>query len=121
MDRDYFLIPQGRESRFDADALAQMRAYWEGKPFYARSDGAYVICLNEGTREAALKSHGVDEPDGTSHVILFQPERVALGSLGWKELDAQFAEFVEWCQQRWSCKLFRDTGEPAQLSDLRHD
>jgi hypothetical protein len=121
MERDYQLIPRSQGGRFDEAALAQMRAYWEGKPFYVRSDSAYVICLNEGAREAALKNRGVDEPNGTSHVILFQPERVVLGSLGWKELDAQFAEFVEWCQQRWSCKLFRDTGEPAQDSDLRHD
>ncbi|HYI01279.1 hypothetical protein [Hyalangium sp.] len=121
MDRDYLLISQENGGRFDVDALARMRAYWEGTPFYVRSDGAYVICLDEGAREAALKNRGVDEPNGTSHVILFRPERVVLGSLGWMELDAQFADFIEWCQQQWSCKLFRDTGEPASASELRHD
>jgi hypothetical protein len=121
MERDYNLIPSGNGARFDEAALAQMRTYWEGKPFYVRSDGAYVICLDEETRKIVLKRRSVDEPNFVSQVILFQPERVVLGSLGWIELDAQFAEFVEWCQQRWSCELFRDTGEPAQVSDLRHD
>jgi hypothetical protein len=121
MERDYQLIPRGSGGRFDEATLTQMRAYWEGKPFYVRRDGAYVICLDDATREAVLKRRGPDEPNVVSHIVLFQPERVVLASLGWQELDAQFADFIEWCQQRWPCELLHDTGKPAQVSDFRHD
>ncbi|WNG37926.1 hypothetical protein F0U61_32785 [Archangium violaceum] len=121
MERDYLLLPQGNGSRFDEDTLARMRAYWEGAPFYVRGDGAYVVCLDEETREAVLKYRGVDQPNSVSHVLLFGPERVVLGSQGWPELDAQFADFVEWCQKRWPCKLFLATGEPTPVSELRHE
>ena len=121
MEMDYLLVPTGVGKRFDETALSLMRGYWAEHPHYLRGDGAHIICRNQEVLESVRKYQDEERPNASSTAILFRPENVLMGSMGWIDLDAQLADFVEWCQQRWSCELFLATGKPATAAFLRHD
>jgi hypothetical protein len=121
MEMDYLLVPTGAGNFFDEGALRLMRGYWEKTPFFVRGDGAYIICRNSEVLENVRKYKKEERPNASSTAIIFRPENVLMSSMGWIDLDAQLADFVEWCQQRWPCELFLATGDPATAAVLRHD
>ncbi len=121
MEMDYLLTPAGKGARFDEETLALMRAFWKDDPYYVRGDGAYIICLNAEVVDYVFRYRSRDSTNASSTAILFRPESVLISSMGWPELDARTAEFVEWCQQRWPCEFYLATGEPATMTILRHD
>jgi hypothetical protein len=121
MEMDYLLTPSGLGNRFDERVLSLMRGYWDKAPFYVRGDGAYIICRNKEVLEDVRKYQEEERPNTSSTAIIFRPENVLMSSMGWIDLDAQLADFVEWCQQRWPCELFLATGDPATAAILRHD